>query len=82
MAAFLMPVGELVLNAVEAGVAGNMVNAVYNEFKEPVKQVLTEKAGKLVGDYAKAHPDGYVDNIVEQSYIHKKRRTPVRNAGR
>lgn len=82
MAAFLMPVGELVLNAVEAGVAGNMVNAVYNEFKEPVKQVLTEKAGKLVGDYAKAHPDGYVDNIVEQSYIHKKRRVPVRNAGR
>jgi len=82
MAAFLMPVGELVLNAVEAGVAGNMVNAVYNEFKEPVKQVLTEKAGKLVGDYAKAHPDGYVDNIVEQSYIHKKRRVPVRNPGR
>jgi len=79
---FLLPVGELVLNAVEAGVAGNMVNAVYNEFKEPVKQVLTEKAGKLVGDYAKAHPDGYVDNIVEQSYIHKKRRVPVRNAGR
>jgi len=79
---FLLPVGELVLNAVEAGVAGNMVNAVYNEFKEPVKQVITEKAGKLVGDYAKAHPDGYVDNIVEQSYIHKKRRVPVRNAGR
>ena len=80
--AFLLPVGELVLNAVEAGVAGNMMNAVYNEFKEPVKQVITEKAGKLVGDYAKAHPDGYVDNIVEQSYIHKKRRVPVRNAGR
>jgi len=79
---FLLPVGELVLNAVEAGVAGNMVNAVYNEFKEPVKQVLTEKAGKVVGEYAKAHPDGYVDNIVEQSYIHKKRRVPVRNAGR
>ena len=80
--AFLLPVGELVLNAVEAGVAGNMVNAVYNEFKEPVKQVITEKAGKLVGDYAKAHPDGYVDNIVEQSYIHKKRRVPVRNPNR
>ena len=80
--AFLLPVGELVLNAVEAGVAGNMVNAVYNEFKEPVKQVITEKAGKIVGDYAKAHPDGYVDNIVEQSYIHKKRRVPVRNPNR
>jgi uncharacterized phage-associated protein len=79
---FLLPVGELVLNAVEAGVAGNMVNAVYNEFKEPVKQVLTEKAGKVVGEYAKAHPDGYVDNIVEQSYIHKKRRVNVRNPGR
>jgi hypothetical protein len=76
---FLLPVGELVLNAVEAG---NMVNAVYNEFKEPVKQVLTEKAGKVVGEYAKAHPDGYVDNIVEQSYIHKKRRVNVRNPGR
>ena len=80
--AFLLPVGELVLNAVEAGAAGNMMNAVYNEFKEPVKQVITEKAGKLVGDYAKAHPDGYVDNIVEQSYIHKKRRVPVRNPNR
>jgi len=82
MAQFLLPVGELVLNAVEAGVAGNMVNAVYNEFKEPVQQVLTEKAGKVVGEYAKAHPDGYVDNIVEQSYIHKKRRVNVRNPGR
>jgi uncharacterized phage-associated protein len=80
--AFLLPVGELVLNAVEAGVAGNMVNAVYNEFKEPVKQVLTEKAGKVVGDYAKANPDGYVDNIVEQAYIQKKRRVPVRKVGR
>ena len=80
--AFLLPVGELVLNAVEAGVAGNMMNAVYNEFKEPVKQVITEKTGKLVGEYAKAHPDGYVDNIVEQSYIHKKRRVPVRNPNR
>jgi len=80
--AFLLPVGELVLNAVEAGVAGNMMNAVYNEFKEPVKKVITEKTGKLVGEYAKAHPDGYVDNIVEQSYIHKKRRVPIRNPNR
>lgn len=80
--AFLLPVGELILDGIESGVAGNMVNAVYNEFKEPVKQVLTEKAGKVVGDYAKAHPDGYVDNIVEQAYIQKKRRVPVRKVGR
>lgn len=80
--AFLLPVGELILDGIESGVAGNMVNAVYNEFKEPVKQVLTEKAGKVVGDYAKANPDGYVDNIVEQAYIQKKRRTPVRKVGR
>ena len=80
--AFLLPVGELILDGIEAGVAGNMVNAVYNEFKEPVKKVLTEKAGKVVGDYAKANPDGYVDNIIDQAYIHKKRRVPVRKVGR
>ena len=82
MAALLPLFGELVLDGAEAVGAGSIVSGVYNEFKEPIKQVLTEKAGKVVGDYAKEHPDGYVDNIVEKAYIQKRRRTPVRKVGR
>jgi len=50
------------------------MNAVYNEFKEPAKKLITDEAGKLVGDYAKNNPNGYVDNILEKSYIHRKKR--------
>jgi hypothetical protein len=72
--AFLFPIGETILSAVEAGAAGNMMNAVYNEFKEPAKKLITDEAGQLIGDYAKAHEGGYVDNIVQKSYIHRKKR--------
>jgi len=74
MASFLMPMGEIILNAVEAGAAGNIINSVYNEFKEPAKKLITDEGGKLVGDYARNHPNGYVDNMVEKSYNHRKKR--------
>jgi len=74
MASFLFPIGETILSAVEAGAAGNMINAVYNEFKEPAKKLITDEGGKLVGDYARNNPNGYVDNMVEKAYNHRKKR--------
>jgi hypothetical protein len=72
--AFLFPLGETILNAVEAGAAGNMLNAVYKEFEPAIKDLSTDKASDLIGDYAKSNPNGYVDNMVEKSYNHRKKR--------
>ena len=80
--AFLLPVGELIFTGIEAGIAGNMMNAVYNEFKEPVKKVLTNEAGHLIGDYAKNNPNGVVDMTLQKAHAHAKRRVPTRKVGR
>ena len=73
MCAFLMPMGEIILNAVEAGAAGNMINAVYKEFEPAIKDLSTDKASDLIGDYTRANPEGYVAMTIDKSY-HKKRR--------
>lgn len=80
--AFLLPVGELILEGVEAGVAGNMVNAVYNEFKEPAKKWISNEAGNVIGDYAKNNPNGIVDMTLDKASNHRKRRgRPPRKVG-
>jgi hypothetical protein len=74
MAALLPLFGELVLNGAEAAGAGSIVSGIYHEFKPVAKKLITDEAGKLVGDYAKNNPDGYVDNILEKAYVHRKKR--------
>ncbi len=71
---FLLPVGELILDGIEGAAAGNMMNAVYNEFKEPAKKWLSDEAGSVVGDYAKNNPGGIVDMTLDKASNHKKRR--------
>lgn len=74
MAALLPLFGELVLDGVQAAGAGSIVSGVFNEFKEPAKKLITDEGGKLVGDYTRQHPNGYVDNMVEKAYNHRKKR--------
>ena len=74
MAALLPLFGEVVLNGAEAAGAGSIVSGIFNEFKPVAKKLITDEAGQLVGSYAKANQGGYVDNILEKSYIHRKKR--------
>ena len=74
MAALLPLFGEVVLNGAESAGAGSIVSGIFNEFKPVAKKLITDEAGKLVGNYAKANAGGYVDNILEKSYIHRKKR--------
>ena len=80
MAAFLFPIGETILTAMEAGAAGNIINSVYKEFEPAIKDLSTDKASDLIGDYAKSNPDGYVAMTIDKSY-HKKRRISRRRVG-
>jgi len=66
--------GELVLNAsvVTAG-AGYLFNK-FKHFEEPIKKLAVEEIGKLTGEYAKDHPNGSIDNIINTANLHRKKR--------
>ena len=74
MAVLAPAMGELVLNAgvVTAG-AGFLFNQ-FKHFEEPIKKLATEEIGKLTGEYAKNHPDGAIDNIINTANLHRKKR--------
>jgi hypothetical protein len=78
MAALLPLFGEVVLNGAEAAGAGSIVSGIYNEFKPVAKKLITDEAGKIVGDYARNNPDGYVDNIVQKASVYRKRKNSRR----
>ena len=79
--AFMLPMGELIYTGISSGIVGNMVNTVYNEFKEPAKKLLTQETGKLIGSYAKNHPGGLIDSILDASSMSKGKK-PVRKLNR
>ena len=75
MCAMLAPaMGELVLNAgvVSAG-AGFLFNQ-FKHFEEPIKRLAVEEVGKLTGEYAKNHPGGSIDEIINTVNLHRKKR--------
>ena len=76
MCAMLAPaMGELVLNAgVATAGAGYLLNEFTKHFEEPIKRLAVEEVGKLTGEYAKDHPGGAIDNILDSANIHRKKR--------
>jgi hypothetical protein len=67
---------ELVLDGAEALGAGSIVHGVYEHFKEPVKKLVTDEAGKLVGNYARNNPGGIVDMSLESASTYRKMGPP------
>jgi hypothetical protein len=68
MCAMLAPaMGELVLNS------GFLFNQ-FKHFEEPIKNLVTEEIGKLSGEYAKDHPGGSIDNIINTANLHRKKK--------
>jgi len=75
MCAMLAPaMGELVLDAsvVTAG-AGYLFNQ-FKHFEEPIKKLAVEEIGKLSGEYARNHPNGAIDNIINTANLHRKKK--------
>ena len=76
MCAMLAPaMGELVLNAgVATAGAGYLFNEFTKHFEEPIKKLAVEEVGKLTGEYAKNHPGGSIDEIINTVNLHRKKR--------
>lgn len=74
MAMLAPAMGELVLNAgvVSAG-AGFLFNQ-FKHFEEPIKKLAVEEVGKLTGEYAKDHPGGSIDEIINTANLHRKKK--------
>ena len=73
--AFLLAEGaELVLGAVEAGAVSSFGNAIINQFKKPVENIISDETGKLAGSYAAKNKGGIVDKTIDKAYFYKKKK--------
>jgi len=71
--AFLLPLGELVLEGIASGMATNMGKEVYDTFAPKLKDASTDLLGKKIGGYAHENPDGFVAQTLEKSYQYSLR---------
>tara|TARA_B110000285_G_scaffold92421_1_gene105843 strand:- start:658 stop:921 length:264 start_codon:yes stop_codon:yes gene_type:complete len=51
--AFLFPAAELLLESVEAGVGGQILSGIYDEFKPKIQDKVTTELGNAAGNFAK-----------------------------
>ena len=70
--AFLLPLGEIVLEGMAAGAASNMGKELYDQFAPKLKTEAADLAGRKIGGYAKANPTGFVAQTLEKSYQYSK----------
>lgn len=61
--AFLLPVGEIIMEAFAGGVVGNLANEAMNQFKP----IVARKIGSEVADYAKTHPKGFLAQSLDSA---------------
>ena len=72
--AFLFPAAELVLESVETATIGSFGNAIINQFKKPIENVVADETGKLAGSYAAKNKGGVVDKAIDTAYFYKKKK--------
>jgi hypothetical protein len=70
--AFLLPLGELVLEGMALGASTNMGKEVYDTFAPKLKDASTDFLGKKIGGYAHDNPNGFVAETLEKSYQFSK----------
>ena len=74
MAMFVAPFAELVLDASVATAGAGYLSNQFKHFEEPIKNLVTEEIGRLSGQYAKDHPGGSIDNIINTANLHRKKK--------
>jgi hypothetical protein len=70
--AFLLPLGELVLEGMAMGASTNMGKEVYDTFAPKLKDASSDLLGKKIGGYAHDNPNGFVAQTLEKSYQYSK----------
>lgn len=71
--AFLLPLGELVLEGMATGVASNMGKEIYDTFAPKLKDASSDLLGKQIGGYAQENPEGFVAQTLQKSYQYSLR---------
>ena len=67
--AFMLPmIGETIVSGLEAGVAGGLIQEVAHQFAPPIKNIVADETGKIIGNVAKNNPDGLVNNTLEKAF--------------
>jgi len=74
MAMFVAPFAELVLDASVATAGAGYLSNQFKHFEEPIKKLAVEEIGKLSGEYAKNHPNGSIDSIINTANLHRKKK--------
>ena len=72
MCAFMAPIGELILDSSEATAGAGFLSNMWHHFEEPVKKFAIEEAGQLVGNFARSHPGGVVDQTLASASGYRK----------
>jgi len=71
--AFLLPLGEIILEGMAAGAATNMGKEVYDTFAPKLKDGASDLIGKKIGGYAHDYPDGFVAETLNKAYQYSNR---------
>lgn len=66
--AFLYPLGEIVIEGIEAGLASNMGKEIINSFAPKIKDGIIDLTGKQIAAYAAAQPTGFVAKTINKAY--------------
>jgi len=70
--AFILPlIGETLVSGVEAGIAGGIVHEIAHQFAPPLKNIIADEAGKVIGNVAKNNPTGIVNATLQKAYLYK-----------
>lgn len=71
--AFLLPLGEIILEGLAAGAATNMGKEVYDTFAPKLRDGASDLIGQKIGGYAHDYPDGFVAETLNKSYQYSNR---------
>jgi hypothetical protein len=70
--AFMLPmIGETIVSGLEAGVAGGLIQEVAHQFAPPIKNIVADETGKIIGNVAKNNPDGIVNKTLDKATFYK-----------
>lgn len=70
--AFMLPmIGETIVSGLEAGMAGGLIQEVAHQFAPPIKNIVADETGKIIGNVAKNNPDGIVNKTLNKATFYK-----------
>lgn len=70
--AFLLPLGEIVMEGIAEGTATNMGQEIINTFAPKIKEGAMDLLGNIISGYAAQNPKGFIAQTLDKSYQHAR----------